>query len=332
MKKIYSLMMICLLCMQLVLPVYAAQPETDSLDTMTQEQKDTTTGSNGTETTKDADTKKNTENTDTADTIQPQTKEDTSSGGKDTTLSDKPGKADDSQPTEQAAEAALHIDNQNVYEGMTKPYQKGYQPVCENGKVNIVLPLVSDGKLKNNRLTAAVDLGATENSPFIFKTYEKDFTCKPETVNGTQETKEVFLVAFSLELNKKRTNGVYPLIVNVSATDESGQEVQKTFTNYVTIKDGSSTTDAGAGGDMGGGASGGGTGSETPTSNPIVLISKCVIEPDTVKAGDDFTATVTFENTNKKKSVQNMVATVNVPSADFELRNGTNTFFIGKIG
>ena len=85
MKKIYSLMMICLLCMQLVLPVYAAQPETDSLDTMTQiaqEQKDTTTGSNGTETTKDADTKKNTENTDTADTIKPQTKEDTSSGGK----------------------------------------------------------------------------------------------------------------------------------------------------------------------------------------------------------------------------------------------------------
>ena len=335
MKKIYSLMMICLLCMQLVLPVYAAQPETDSLDTMTQmaqEQKDTTTGSNGTETTKDADTKKNTENTDTADTIKPQTKEDTFSGEKDTTLSDKPGKADDSQPTEQAAEAALHIDNQNVYEGMTKPYQKGYQPVCENGKVNLVLPLVSDGKLKNNRLTAAVDLGATENSPFIFKTYEKDFTCKPETVNGTQETKEVFLVAFSLELNKKRTNGVYPIIVNVSATDESGQEVQKTFTNYVTIKDGSGTTDAGAGGDMGGGASGGGTGSETPTSNPIVLISKCVIEPDTVKAGDDFTATVTFENTNKKKSVQNMVATVNVPSADFELRNGTNTFFIGKIG
>ena len=331
MKKIYSFGMICLLCAQLVLPVYAAEPGSPDMtpQVMTQESKDAEADSSKAETTKDAE--KNADNAGTADDTKSQTKEDTSSGKKDTTSSGKSDGADDQQPTDQAAEAALHIDNQNVYEGMTKPYKNGYQPVCENGRVNIVLPLVSDGKLKNNRLTAAVDLGATENSPFVFKTYEKDFTCKPETINGTQETKEVFLVSFSLDLNKKRTNGVYPIVINVSATDESGQEVQKTFTTYVTIKDGSSTADGSGGGDMGGGASGG-TGSETPTSNPIVLISKSVINPETVQAGDDFTATVTLENTNTKKSVQNMVVTVNVPSADFELKNGTNTFFIGKIG
>ena len=143
----------------------------------------------------------------------------------------------------QSETASLYIDNQNVYEGMTMPYKDGYQPICENGRVNLVLPLVSDAKLKNNRLTAAVDLGTVENSPFIFKTYVKDFTCRTENVNGTQETKEVFLISFEIGLNENRANGVYPIVIHVSGIGEDGQEVQKTFTNYVTITDGSSAAD-----------------------------------------------------------------------------------------
>ena len=51
-----------------------------------------------------------------------------------------------------------------------------------------------------------------------------------------------------------------------------------------------------------------------------------------VKAGEDFEVTVTLKNTSRQKSVQNLVATVNVPSADIELKNDSNTIFIGKIG
>lgn len=105
---------------------------------------------------------------------------------------------------------------------------------------------------------ASVDLGAMDSSPFVFRSYEKDFTCKPEYINGTGETTNVFLVSFTLELAASRVNGIYPVIVNVTGKDENGIEVQK--------------------------------------------------------------------------SVQNLVATVNVPSADIELKNDSNTIFVGKIG
>ena len=47
---------------------------------------------------------------------------------------------------------------------------------------------------------------------------------------------------------------------------------------------------------------------------------------------EDFEAVVTCKNTSKKKAVQNMVATINVPSSDFELKNDSNTIFVGKLG
>ena len=163
----------------------------------------------------------------------PDKNEDASMGGnKDSSgISDR---TDDQMQTT----GTLRIDNQNIYVGMNRAYKNGYQPTCEKGKVMLVLPLICDEKLKNNTITASVELGNTDNSPFIFRNYEKDFRCKPEKINGTQETKDVFLVSFSLDLNKSRINGVYPITVNVSGMDESGGAVQNTFTNYVTITDG----------------------------------------------------------------------------------------------
>ena len=223
---------------------------------------------------------------------------------------------------------ALRIDNQNIYEGMNRAYKNGYQPNCEKGKAILVLPLIGDGRIKNNTITASVELGNTDNSPFIFRNYEKDFRCKPEKINGTQETKDVFLVSFSLDLNKSRINGVYPITVNVSGMDESGGAVQNTFTNYVTITDG---IDPNASDDADKGETTGGS-EEKPTSAPIVLVSKSVISTEPVKSGEDFEVIVTCKNTSKTKAVQNMVATINVPSSDFELKNDSNTIFIGKLG
>lgn len=253
----------------------------------------------------------------------PDKNEDASMGGnKDSSgISDR---TDDQMQTT----GTLRIDNQNIYEGMNRAYKNGYQPTCEKGKVILVLPLLCDEKLKNNTITASVELGNTDNSPFIFRNYEKDFRCKPEKINGTQETKDVFLVSFSLDLNKSRINGVYPITVNVSGMDESGGAVQNTFTNYVTITDGinpNASDDAGKGDAAGGGE-------EKPTSAPIVLVSNSVFSTETVKAGEDFEVVVTCKNTSKNKGVQNMVATINVPSSDFELKNDSNTIFVGKLG
>ena len=101
-----------------------------------------------------------------------------------------------------------------------------------------MLPLISDGKLQQDKITASVDLGATDSSPFVFRSYEKEFNCKPEYINGTGETKDIFLVSFELTLSEKRVNGIYPVIINVIGKDENGIEVQKSFTNFVTVADG----------------------------------------------------------------------------------------------
>lgn len=300
--------------------------------------------------------------------------------------------------------AALCIDNQNVYEGMESAYNKGYQPLCENGKVTLVLPLMCSGKMKQDKITASVDLGDTKDSPFVFRNYEKDFLCKPEYINGTEETKEIYLVSFTFELNESRINGIYPVIINASGEDENGNEIQKAFKNYVTITDGidkkekslndnktvegSQETAAevnsndkdveivnGNDGTAGDGtaendainsenaendeagiagipddvseaaepadaaglsepAAGGEDASseETPESAPVILVEKSVVSTGTAKAGEDFDVTVTLKNTSKTKSVQNMVATITVPSADFELKNNSNTIFIDKLG
>lgn len=293
---------------------------------------------------------------------------------------------------------ALCIDNQNVYEGMESAYNKGYQPVCENGKVTLVLPLMCSGKMKQDKITASVDLGDTKDSPFVFRNYEKDFLCKPEYINGTEETKEIYLVSFTFDLSGSRINGIYPVIINASGEDENGNEIQKAFKNYVTITDGidkkeksqndktvegsqetatevnsndkdveivngndgtaendainSENTEndkAGIAGipddvseaaepsDAAGlsePAAGGEDASseETPKSAPVILVEKSVVSTGTAKAGEDFDVTVTLKNTSKTKSVQNMVASITVPSADFELKNNSNTIFIDKLG
>ena len=75
-----------------------------------------------------------------------------------------------------------------------------------------------------------------------------------------------------------------------------------------------------------------GASEETPESAPVILVEKSVVSTGTAKAGEDFDVTVTLKNTSKTKSVQNMVATITVPSADFELKNNSNTIFIDKLG
>ena len=293
---------------------------------------------------------------------------------------------------------AVCIDNQNVYEGMESAYNKGYQPVCENGKVTLVLPLMCSGKMKQDKITASVDLGDTKDSPFVFRNYEKDFLCKPEYINGTEETKEIYLVSFTFDLSGSRINGIYPVIINASGEDENGNEIQKAFKNYVTITDGidkeeksqnddktvegsqeteteengndkgveivngseaavglSETAEPSEGAGLSEAAESSdtaglseaaeppdavglsepaadGASEETPESAPVILVEKSVVSTGTAKAGEDFDVTVTLKNTSKTKSVQNMVATITVPSADFELKNNSNTIFIDKLG
>lgn len=292
MKKFVSILLVIIMCLSyhFILVVHASTLDTKSDSAVMQEGKSTQARTDKTDSTDGSDTK------------------------------------DDAASGVSMSEVSLCIDNKNVYEGMQQAYANGYQPVCANGNVTLVLPLISDGKLQQDKITASVDLGATDSSPFVFRSYEKEFNCKPEYINGTGETKDIFLVSFELTLSEKRVNGIYPVIINVTGKDENGIEVQKSFTNFVTVADGIDPNAAASG------AADTTQAEETPTSAPVVLVDKSVINTDTVKAGEDFEVTVTLKNTSRQKSVQNLVATVNVPSADIELKNDSNTIFIGKIG
>lgn len=320
MRKICSLLIVCLLLASFSSTALAA---------------DVITGSDSSET---LSTEQTTGDTEAEETI---TSTETSTGNKqeqETQNSTEHGSEDN--PTEPVGESdskmntvSLKIDNQNIYEGMTRAYKNGYQPVVDNDKATVVIPLLCDGKIKQDSLTASVELGNTENSPFVYRTYEQNFKLKAEPINGTKETQDVFLISYALDLNKNRQNGIYPITIQVKGTDENGNELQQSFTSYVIITDGADPN--AATGDMGGGYSGGessGGGEETPTSAPVVLLSNSTLNVDVVKAGEDFEAVVTLKNTSRLKSVQNMVVTVNVPSTEFELENDSNTIFVGKLG
>lgn len=236
---------------------------------------------------------------------------------------------DSTVPSMQNKEVILCLDNQNMYEGMTSAYKDGYQPVVKDGKATIVVPLLCDGKLKQDTLTATVELGNTESSPFVYRNYEKNFARKVEPINGTEETREVFLISFSIDLIEKRYNGIYPITIQIRGADENGGEIQQSYTSYVVITDGidPNTVDNDMNDDLVGVRE-----EEKPTSAPIVLISKSTVNVEPVKAGEDFEAIVTLKNTSTTKSVQNMVVTVSVPSSDFELKNESNTIFVGNLG
>ena len=55
-------------------------------------------------------------------------------------------------------------------------------------------------------------------------------------MNGTKDKKQVFLVSYTFPLKSDRKKGTYPVVFDVSAKAD-GQEIQQSFTLYVTIKD-----------------------------------------------------------------------------------------------
>ena len=188
MKRIYSMMLIVILCLGMMTPVYAEEDVTVPNDPVT-----------GTEPLPE-DEKEDVPETPVIEPLPDDEKEDVSA--------------------DQSTETFLHIDNQNIYEGMTTAYKNGYQPVCANGEVTIVLPLVCDGNVKQDTLTASVDLGSTENSPFVYRNYEKNFELTNQPVNGTNETKEIFYITFTISLASNRVNGIYPIEAGKEKTTE----------------------------------------------------------------------------------------------------------------
>ena len=224
-------------------------------------------------------------------------------------------------PTEPAGSqipTTLEIDTENIYEGMDKAYEDGYVPKISNGTMYLVLPLLSNGDIHDNEIKVSLNLGSSSSSPFEIANYEKTFELEKVKPKNSEETVELFLVEFDVKLSSSRTNCVYPVIVMVSAYDDSGAIINCTYTLYVTITDGKSNEPTEPA-------------PEIPTAEPVVFISNSVMMPAEAMAGEEFTLTLTLKNSLTSKSVKNMLVKVDTGNLHINLLEDTNIFQIDKI-
>ncbi|MCH5353429.1 MAG: hypothetical protein J1E06_08180 [Acutalibacter sp.] len=223
----------------------------------------------------------------------------------------------------------LTIDNENIYKDMAKSYSQGYVPSISGGYAVVVLPLLCDGELRDDRLRAAVTLGDTSSSPFVGKNYEKTVSLAAHEVNGGKKTVQGYCVSFSLQLKTDRYNGTYPVSVRISGEDQNYEDVTGDFTVFVTITDGKDPN-------------------AVPTPEPVkeedivlgpkILVQSCEAEsleeggtPGKINAGDRMQVKITLENTSKTEGVENMTVTVGSPGDGFLFTGASDSTYVDSL-
>ncbi|MEA4932382.1 MAG: hypothetical protein VB071_02140, partial [Lawsonibacter sp.] len=137
-----------------------------------------------------------------------------------------------------AASDVLTIDNAHRYDGMNQTYAQGYLPIVSGEKASIVLPLISDIPLENNRINVALGLGDTSSAPFVYNSYNRDFSLEDHAVDDGADTVSAYLVSFELPLKSNRVNGVYPVTATITAKTADGNPISQAYTLYITVTDG----------------------------------------------------------------------------------------------
>lgn len=221
-----------------------------------------------------------------------------------------------------AGESILVIDNSNRYQGMSKTYSEGYLPKVEGGYANILLPLKlsnsSDAALKNNTITASLDFGNPESSPFVYGNYESSVGLQEHVVNNGSGKASSFLVNYKLPLDANRKNGSYPITVKVKYMTQDSNPCEQIFTVYVTITDGKDPNASSVS-------------EKTPKQQPKVILSKYNIAPEVVEAGKDFNVSFTLKNTSSSVNVQNLEISLKPEDTDLIVQEQSNTQYLKNL-
>lgn len=225
---------------------------------------------------------------------------------------------DPTEPSLPQIPTVLEIDSSHIYSGMDMAYEDGYLPRISGGVMKIVLPLKCSGALWGDKLDTSISLDTSASSPFVVENFRKTFYLESVTPKNSSEAQEVYLVTYEIQLSDERRNGTYPVTITTSGFDASGNAITTTFTLYITITDGKIEKIAQPVVD-------------TPTAEPVVYISKTVLEPTTAQAGEGFTMTVTLKNSITTKYVRNMLVTVDTGNVQIDLEEDSNIFPIEKI-
>lgn len=257
------------------------------------------------------------------------------------------------------------IDGSYTEDGMNAPYEKGYAPSVEDGKLTVVLPLNADSVIDGDVIYCGLDLGSRENNPFLYQNYQSiPVRLKYPDAESPDYDPSLYVAKFVLPLDEDRRNGVYPLGVAIRFR-AGGKEQEQRFTINFMVSDGtgpapdpseepggdpgaddpgySGPGSSGSGYDdpgvsdpgfVGGSGGGGGTGSDStaPPSEPKVILQSAVAAPDPAPAGSPFTVTCTLRNTSKKQRVGNMTVSYKSQTTDLIPLGGANTQYIESIG
>ncbi len=221
----------------------------------------------------------------------------------------------------QGAYTQLIIDSMNRYNGMENTYSEGYIPTSTNGKVYIAVPVLCSGTVKDNTLRASINFTETENTPFVYKNYEKNVILQQNYVNDGINFIESYLADFYIELKEDRCNGSYPVVVNIQGTDGNGNEIHQDFTIYVTITDGKPPKDDT---DMQGD-------DEKKNFSPKVVVHSCQYSKPDINAGDEVTADITLINASKTEQVVEMTVKIEAQPEYFTLLEQSDTKYIELI-
>lgn len=222
------------------------------------------------------------------------------------------------EPSVPKIPTVLEIDSSHIYSGMDMAYEDGYLPQISGGTMKIVLPLKCSGGLWDDKLDTSISLDTSATSPFVVENFRKTFYLEAVTPKNGSESQEIYLVTYDIQLSDERRNGTYPVSISTAGFDVSGNAVDTTFTLYITITDGKVEKVAQPVVD-------------TPTAEPVVYISKTVLDPKTAQAGDSFTLTVTLKNSITTKSIRNMLVTVDTGNVLIDLEENSNIFPVEKI-
>ncbi len=187
---------------------------------------------------------------------------------------DEPELSKEPEPTPSVIDGGLQIDSDNVHGEMQKSYKDGYIPTIKDGHVTVVLPLV--GKTYDDKVNLTANLGSTTDSPFVFGNYN-------QTVSG--ESLYVFTLVIPLSANLY--NGTYPINLEADYIDLNGQKSSKTFTLYVTITHGKNPPDPNEQVKEP---------EKEAAERPEIFIESCLIEPASIKGGEEFSVTVSVKN------------------------------------
>lgn len=226
-------------------------------------------------------------------------------------------------PPALAADQLLVIDTNHVYAGMELTYGQGYAPQTGAEEAVIRMPLVVSeiykGSVQGDSITVTPDLGAKEQSPFIWGDYSQSVTLKEYAVQDEQNNQAIqkaYYIVLHLPLKTGRINGKYPIDLQIGYLNEEGLSLQQSFTAYVEIRDGADPAlDNGV----------------RQSAHSQMVISNYEVEPAVAPAGTTFGVDFTMQNNSQSGAAQNIMVTYNSEGDDIKLRGSTGTIFISRI-